>query len=114
MSKLNERALDIWFWTGVLNSVDEVQKCEKLGGDHYPVLYCFSSTTICKEKSPLKYDFKDINWAHYGREIIKCYKEGQERFSCLTDFSNYLVNFTEIRRTEKHQLQLKITQTLLV
>ena len=91
----NDSTLDLCFGSGFLNNVDEVYKCPPLGGDHYPVLYGFTSHSSCTEKSALKWDFKDMNWFNWGKELIKHFKEGKAKLNNLLDFSNYVVNFTK-------------------
>ena len=91
----NDSTLDLCFGTGFLNNVDEVIICNPLGSDHYPVLYGFSVTTTCSEKSAPKWDFTSINWLDWGRELVKQFKEGKVKLNNLSDLTNYLVEFTK-------------------
>ena len=91
----NDSTLDLCFGTGTLSSVDEVIQCDPIGGDHYPVIYGFSSVTLHTSQSVMKWYLKGVNWAEWGRELVKRWTEGALTWSSFSGFVDCIVNFTK-------------------
>ena len=91
----NDSTLDLCFGTGSLCCVDEVFQCDPIGGDHYPVIYGFSSVVLHNSQSVMKWNLKEVNWAEWGKVMVKKWNEGAIKWNSLSDFVDCIVHFTK-------------------